>query len=112
MLFLPGIKPGNTSLKKAMEGINTGDRFFRSVKPKSGFVLVVTMETGATIHFNFLGRLNTLRFEALRDEALFQSVYTDGSSLIFDMPNRERIILSAFEFMDLVLIDKSRWGDA
>ena len=94
-----------------MEERNPGNRFFRSVKAMPGFILEVIMETGANIQFNFLSSLNSVRFEALRDDALFQSAYTDGSFLIFDKKDQAQVKISAFEFVDLILIDKSRWDD-
>jgi hypothetical protein len=105
------IETGNTPLKAAAEK-GAGDRLFRSVKAMPGYILVVIMETGANIQFNFRNRLNTPRFEALQEESLFQSVYTDGSFLIFQIPYRTQIKISAPEFMDLVLIDRSRWDQA
>ena len=70
--------------------------------------LKVMMGTGATIDFNFKYRLDTMRFGALRDEEMFQSVRTDGNCLIFEKNGKIPIKITASEFMNLVLVDRRR----
>lgn len=82
--------------------------YFRSVRALPSYQLEVNMETGTTIHFDFRSRLNTARFGMLRDEELFQSVSTDGDYLIFSNAGMMPVKITASEFMDLVLIDRTK----
>lgn len=82
------------------------EAYFKGVKPLAGRGLEVVMETGTTIHFGFESRLNTARFGSLQDDTLFDSVRTDGHALIFEVPGKTAIRITASEFMDLVLIDR------
>ncbi len=82
--------------------------YFKSVHALSNYQLVVTMETGTKIHFDFRPRLDTVRFGTLRDEELFHSVQTDGNYLIFNKSGRMPVRITASEFMDLVLIDRRK----
>lgn len=82
--------------------------YFRSVQALPGYHLKVTMETGSIIHFDFRSRLSTARFGRLSDEELFQSVRTDGNYLIFHKAGIMPVKVTASEFMDLVLIDRSK----
>lgn len=85
-----------------------GERYFKSVQAMPEYHLEVKMETGSIICFDFRSRLNTARFGMLSDEALFQSVHTDGNYLIFCKAGRMPVKITASEFMDLVLIDRSK----
>ncbi|HWR60870.1 MAG TPA: hypothetical protein VN580_04625 [Clostridia bacterium] len=82
--------------------------YFKSVHALPDYRLKVTMETGTTIHFDFHTRLNTMRFGMLRDEELFRSVSTDGIYLIFSKAGRMPVKITASEFMDLILIDRTK----
>lgn len=82
------------------------ETYFRSVAPANNRSLDVVMETGAHIHFRFESRLNTARFGSLTDEALFKSVRTDGHALIFEVPGKTPVCITAKEFMDLVLVNR------
>lgn len=84
------------------------DGYFKSVCALPDHQIEVTMGTGTTIQFDFGTRLNTARFGALLDEELFQSVHTDGDYLIFDKAGRMPVKITASEFMDLVLIDRTK----
>jgi two-component system chemotaxis response regulator CheY len=84
------------------------DGYFKSVCALPDYQIEVTMGTGTTIQFDFGTRLNTARFGALRDEELFGSVSTDGDYLIFDKAGRMPVKITASEFMDLVLIDRTK----
>lgn len=81
--------------------------YFKSVDALQDYQLRVGMGTGTTIHFDFRTRLNTARFGTLRDKELFQSVHTDGNHLIFDKTGKMTVKITAAEFMDLVLIDRT-----
>lgn len=82
--------------------------YFRSVRAMPAHRLEVIMETGSVICFDFHAKLNTARFGMLIDEELFQSVYTDGDYLIFYKEGMMPVKITASEFMDLVLIDRSK----
>lgn len=84
------------------------EAYFRGVRALPDYQLDVDMATGTTIHFNFRSRLGTARFGTLKDETLFQSVTTDGSYLIFQKPGRMPVKITATEFMDLVLVDRTK----
>lgn len=83
-------------------------RYFKRVRPLPAYRMEVTMETGSVIYFDFRSRLKTTRFGALRDQELFQSVETDGDYLIFRKAGSMPVKITALEFMDLVLIDRSQ----
>lgn len=101
-----------TSLKETVffqkEKITTKEGYFKQVQAMPEYQLEVTMETGTTICFDFRSRLNTTRFGKLWDEEMFRSVYTDGNYLIFEKVGSMPVKITASEFMDLVLIDRTR----
>ncbi|MCL1941087.1 MAG: hypothetical protein FWG09_04020 [Synergistaceae bacterium] len=81
--------------------------FFKNVTALPGYKLAVDMGTGAHIDFDFTSRLGTLRFGALKNEAVFSTVYTDGNFLLFQKDGEDKVKISPDEFMDLVLIDRT-----
>lgn len=81
--------------------------FFKGVKALSGYKLEVEMGTNTQIFFDFNTRLVTARFGALSEESVFKSVYTDGSYLFFEKDNCVVVKITAKEFMDLVLVDRT-----
>lgn len=81
--------------------------FFKSVKALPNYQLEVEMCTNANIVFDFKPRLVTARFGSLRDETIFKSVYTDGNYLIFEKDKYKSIRITAKEFMDMVMIDRT-----
>ena len=83
-------------------------RIFKSVKPLPDWRLEIEMETGSTIYFDFTTRLNTARFGALLEEGVFESVRTDGKSLLFYDGERERVNIQAQILFDLLAIDRTR----
>lgn len=97
-------------MERNQKGEQTGAGYFKSVQALPEFHLKVTMETGTIIFFDFRSRLNTVRFGRLRDEALFRSVSTDGGYLIFNKTGKTPLKITAEEFMDLILIDRTRPG--
>ena len=90
------------------EEVPSSEGYFKSVQALPGHQLEVAMETGTTIHFDFSSRLNTARFGMLRDEELFQSVSTDGNYLHFQKAGKMPVKITASEFMDLVLVDRTK----
>jgi two-component system chemotaxis response regulator CheY len=84
------------------------EAYFLAVKALPDYQLDVDMATGTTIHFDFRNRLGTARFGTLKDEAFFKSVTTDGNYLIFQKTGKMPVKITAAEFMDLVLVDRTR----
>lgn len=82
--------------------------YFKSVRALPEHHLEVKVSTGSVIFFDFRGRLGTARFGTLLDEGLFRSVYTDGHSLLFYKAGMMPVQITAVEFMDLVLVDRSK----
>ena len=105
-------EPGNHDQKELSaeheEADGIRDGYFKKVRALTDYQLEVTMETGTSIHFDFRTRLNTARFGMLKDEELFKSVKTDGDYLIFNKAGRMPVKITASEFMDLVLIDRTK----
>lgn len=84
------------------------DVFFQNVYTLQDYQLEVLMGSGALIHFDFYTRLKTVRFSPLRDKSLFQNVRTDGDCLYFDRGEDNVIKITASEFMDLLMVDRTR----
>lgn len=81
--------------------------FFREVEALADYKLAVEMGTRSQIVFDFQTRLATAKFGVLNEEDVFRSVYTDGSYLIFKKNEQVVVKITAKEFMDLVLIDRT-----
>ena len=81
--------------------------FFESVTALPGYKLGVEMGTGAHIDFDFTSRLCSVRFGTLKDEAVFRTAYTDGNFILFQKEGEIKVKISADEFMDLVLVDRT-----
>lgn len=82
--------------------------YIRSVKALPGYKLEVEMGTNTRIEFDFVSRLNTMRFGALKDEKLFATASTDGSFITFGTDDvAKKVRISAIDFMDLVLVDRT-----
>lgn len=81
--------------------------YFKEVKALSDYKLEVVMSTGTIILFDFGSRLNTARFKRLKNKEMFSSATTDGHKLIFVLPGLMPVQLTAKEFMDLVLVDRT-----
>jgi len=82
--------------------------FFQSVRTLTEYQMEVVMGSGALIHFDFYPRLHTVRFSPLCDKSLFQSVRTDGDCLYFNTGEYCIVKITASEFMDLVMVDRTR----
>jgi len=80
--------------------------FFKNVTALPGYKLKVEMGTETFIDFDFTPRLNSVRWGILKNEAVFNSVYTDGFSIIFQEEGKA-FEISADTFMDLVLVDRT-----
>lgn len=83
-------------------------RVFHSVTPLPNYQLKIEMETGPSILFDFTSRLRSVRYGRLRDQKIFESVRTDGDILIFGVDEKELITITADDFMDLLMIDRTK----
>lgn len=68
------------------------------------------METDTHIVFGFTSRLGTMRFGALVDDDLFNSVRTDGNCILFGKPGAAEIRIGPADFADLMLVDRTMDG--
>jgi hypothetical protein len=84
------------------------DNFIKSVRVLSGYCLEVVMQTGAVIHYNFTPQLCIPKFSALQEDAVFQSVRTDGDYLLFRRGNMDCARITAKEFMDMLMVDTAQ----
>lgn len=103
-----GMRKKEPPTKMENDADQAGTGYFRSVKTLPGYRMEVAMSTGTTIRFDFRSRLKTARFGRLQDEELFRSAHTDGNYLIFSKAGRMPLKITASEFMDLVLIDRTK----
>jgi len=69
--------------------------------------LEVVMETDTHIVFDFTSRLGTMRFGALVDDDLFNSVRTDCNFILFVKPGAAEIRIGPADFADLMLVDRT-----
>lgn len=81
--------------------------YFKSVGVLPGHKLEVETATGSKIEFDFTTRLDTMRFGLLKDEEVFATAFTDGNSIIFQKDGRVRVVISAEEFLDLLMVDRT-----
>jgi two-component system chemotaxis response regulator CheY len=81
--------------------------FFRSVKALPDYRLEVEMQTDTRIVFDFNSRLGTMRFGALKDAELFNTVHTDGDFILFGKEDAAKVKISPSDFMDLILVDRT-----
>lgn len=82
--------------------------FFKTVKALPNYQLEIETGTGSTILFDFNSRLQTVRFGELRDKDLFESVKTDGDSLVFKIPGKMGITIESATFLDLLAVDRTK----
>ena len=95
------------ALLQGCEKMRVQTGYIRSVKALPGYKLEVEMTTDTRIEFDFASRLNTIRFGALKDEKLFVTASTDGNFITFGTNDAARVRISAIDFMDLVLVDRT-----
>lgn len=83
------------------------DEYIGSVRALPDYRLEVVMNSKAIVKFDFRTRLRAARFAALRDEEVFNSVYTDGDYLIFLRKGMKCVKITGKELLELALIDKT-----
>ena len=81
--------------------------FFKSVTALPDYKLKIQMGTNTRIDFDFTSRLVSVRFGVLKDETVFNTAYTDGNFILFQKEGVDKVKISAEEFMDLVLVDRT-----
>ena len=82
--------------------------YFRNVKPLPGHRLEVDLETGSRVVFDFTSRLGTIRFGLLKYDEIFNTAAIDGDAILFRKEGTsDDIRISASEFMDMVLVDRT-----
>jgi len=81
---------------------------FRSVTLLPNYQLKIQMETGNDILFDFTSRIQSIRYGRLQDPEIFASVRTDGDALIFGVNEEELVTITADDFMDLLMIDRTK----
>jgi hypothetical protein len=76
------------------------------VKALPDYRLEIEMRTDTHIIFDFRPRLGTARYGALEDAELFNTAHTDGFCILFQKGEREKVTITAREFMDLMIVDR------
>jgi len=94
-------------LQQGCEKMKVQTGYIRSVKALPGYKLEVEMATNTHIEFDFASRLDTIRFGTLKDEKIFATASTDGNFITFGTNDAAKIRISAIDFMDLVLVDRT-----
>jgi hypothetical protein len=80
---------------------NRSDCYIRSVMPLKDYRLFMEMESGSTVTVDLSGKLLTVKYGLLKDEALFFDVTTDGDYVSW---GNGRVRVSVKELMDVVLL--------
>lgn len=75
--------------------------YINKVLPLKGYRLFMEMEGGSTVTVELTGKLHTVKYADLSDEALFKTVETDGNCVIW---GDGRVKLTVNELMEVVLI--------
>ena len=65
--------------------------------------LLVELDGGRTFLLNMTDKIETIRFNDLKDEFLFMSATTDGNSILWD---NGRISLSISEIFDMTRVNR------
>jgi hypothetical protein len=75
--------------------------YIKSVVPMKDYRLFMEMEGGSNVTVDLSVKLHTMKYAELADEALFNSVKTDGNYVIW---GDDRLRLTVNELMEVVLI--------
>jgi len=74
--------------------------YIKTVLPMKDYRLFMEMESGSSVTVDLSGKLKTMKYGELADEALFQTASTDGSFVIW---GNGRVKLTVNELMEVVL---------
>lgn len=77
----------------------------RDVEPKYAYRMLVELDSGNVIYLNMSDKIDTMRFNDLKDESVFQDVTTDGDSVLWA---GGRISLSLSEIFDMTRVNSDR----
>lgn len=80
----------------------------RDVEPKYANGILVELDTGRVFLINMTDKIQTMRFNDLKDEFLFMGATTDGDSVLWD---DGRISLSLSEIYDMTRVRKDTQTD-
>jgi len=80
----------------------------RDVEPKYANRILVELDTGRVFLINMTDKIQTMRFNDLKDEFLFMGATTDGDSVLWD---DGRISLSLSEIYDMTRVRKDTQTD-
>ena len=76
-------------------------RYINNVLPLKGYRLLMEMEGGSTVTVDLAGKLHTMKYADLADEALFKTAETDGNCVIW---GDGRVRITVDELMEVVLM--------
>jgi hypothetical protein len=76
--------------------------YIKSVVAMKDYRLFIEMESGSSVIVDFSGKLHTMKYAALADEKIFNSVETDGDYVIW---GSGLVRVTAGELMDIVLME-------
>jgi len=75
--------------------------YIKAVVPLKDYRLFMEMESGSNVTVDLSGKLHTMKYAELANEALFKTVKTDGDYVIW---GGGRIRLTANELMEVILM--------
>jgi hypothetical protein len=75
--------------------------YIKTVLPMKDYRLFLEMEGGSTATVDLSGRLHTIKFADLADEAFFKTAVTDGDYVIW---GGGRLRLTINELMEVILL--------
>lgn len=76
-------------------------KYVKTVTPLKGCRLYMEMDSGSSVVIDLSGKLRTMKYAELADEALFFDVETDGDYVTW---GRGRVKVTVKELMDIVLL--------
>lgn len=73
----------------------------REVEPKYANRLLVELDSGRVFLINMTDKIETMRFNDLKDEFMFMGAYTDGDAVLWD---NGRVSLSLSEIFEMTRV--------
>lgn len=75
--------------------------YIKTVSPMNDYRLFMEMEGGSTVTVDLSGKLQTIKYAELGDEAFFRTAETDGDYVLW---GGGRVRLTVGELMEVVLL--------
>jgi hypothetical protein len=75
--------------------------YIKAVLPMKDYRLLLEMEGGSTVIVDLSGKLHTVKYAELADEALFKTATTNGDYIVW---GGGRLHLTVNELMEVVLL--------